>query len=386
MRFTELLRFFPYRGLEIVRGSGQYVWGADGRKYLDMHTGHGVAFLGHKNPHVINALLRQLNLITTASTSFNTEALQSAIEDIGKIVPEGLDVVAFLNTGSEAVELAMKLAVRYTGRHSFTAFDHSFHGRTLGALSLTWNRRYREGFSKLLANVRFGRFNDPSGVEKVVREDTAAVFIEPVQGEGGVRPASRAFIEAIRRRAEEVGALLVVDEIQSGFGRTGNIWFHQQFEVRPDILLAGKALGGGYPVSALITGKSVANALKVGDHGSTYGGNPLALAAVSGAINALISDGVVRKAGRTGSLLKEMLDDSLRDLQEVREIRGAGLMIGIDLRVRAAGKVSCAQRRGLLALTAGPTVIRLLPPYLITQEDCEEAVKVISECIKGDSS
>ena len=347
-----------------------------------MHTGHGVAFLGHRNPYVVGALTQQLDTLMVASTSFSTDVLHEVLNLLEPVAPSGLDRVAFLNSGAEAVEFALKLVKKYTGRNRFTAFKGSFHGRTLGALSVTWNPRYRQPFQPLMPDVRFGTFNDASSVDDVVDEETAAVIVEPVQGEGGVRPATKEFMTALQKRARSVGALLIVDEVQAGFGRTGRVWAHQHFGIEPDIVVAGKALGGGFPVSAVSTRREFAEALSRGDHGSTYGGNPLALAAVKGAVEALIKDSVPEKARVMGKALMDAFKDSLKDARMVREVRGLGLMVGTVLRVRASNAVMCAQGKGLLSLTAGTTVLRLLPPYLINGEDLSEAARIVSECVR----
>lgn len=378
----ELIRFFGYRGLRIRRAERQYVWGDDGRRYLDMHTGHGVAFLGHRNPYVVGALIQQLDTFMTASTSFDTDVLHEVLNLLELIAPAGLDRVAFLNSGAEAIEFALKLAKKHTGRKGFTAFKGSFHGRTFGALSVTWNPRYRQPFQPLMPDVRFGTFNDTSSIDNVIDEETAAVIVEPVQGEGGVRPATKDFMMALQKRVRSVGALLIVDEVQAGFGRTGRVWAYQHFGIEPDIVAAGKALGGGFPVSAVFTRAEIAESLSKGDHGSTYGGNPLALAAVKGAVEAFIKDNVLDKARTMGKALIDALEDSLKGLRTVREVRGLGLMIGAALRVRAGGAVMCAQGKGLLSLTAGTTVLRLLPPYLINEEDVSEAARIVSECVR----
>ena len=380
------LRFYEDRGIKVEKALNQYVWDSEGRKYLDLHTGHGAAFLGHNNPHVINALTAQLGKLMTLSTSFNTSVMDEMLDALSKVVPNRFEYVALLNSGSEAVELALKIARRVTGRKSFVAFTGSFHGRTLGALSVTHNPRYRRVFEPLVPGVRFGRFNDASCLDKVIGEDTAGVIIEVVQGEGGVNIASEEFIRELRRRTHEVGALLIIDEVQTGFGRTGRVWAHRYYGIEADILLAGKALGGGFPVSAVFVPEYVASKLARGDHGSTYGGNPLACAAVKAATEVLIKESVPTKAMLRGAELLRLLKDKLEDLEVVREVRGMGLMIGIDLRFLPGPVLRCAQRKGVLLLKAGTTVVRLLPPYMIEREDIGWCVSVIKECIQELSS
>ncbi len=377
-----LIRFYADRGLRVAKAFMQYVWDEGGRKYIDAHTGHGVAFLGHRNPAVVEAIKEQLEELMVLGHGFGARVVDEGLDALSKVTPGWVTHAYLLNSGSEAVELAIKLAKRATGRKGLIAFTGSFHGRTAGALSLTHNPRYRAPFEPLLPGVRFGRFNDPGDVDKVIDEGVAAVFIEPIQGEGGVRPATREFIRAVAERAAEAGALLVVDEIQTGFGRTGALWAHEAYGVRPDILLAGKAIGGGYPVSAVFTNEDVASSVRSGDHGSTYGGNPLAWAAVKAAVNVLIHDNVPQRAAAAGEVLKKGLEARLRESRLVRDVRGAGLMLGVELRTRPTQVLRCVQGRGVLALKAGATVVRLLPPYMINEGDVEAVVDAVTGCIE----
>lgn len=376
------LRFYEDRGLTVVKALGQYVWGSDGRRYLDLHTGHGVAFLGHNNHHVVRAVKEQLDEVMTLTTSFRSRALYEMLDSLSRVAPRGLDYVALQNSGAEAVELALKLARRASGKGGLVAFTGSFHGRTLGALSVTWNPRYRKPFEPLLEGVRFGRFNDVGGLDEVFKGEVSAVIVEVVQGEGGVNVASREFIRGVREAADRAGALLIIDEVQTGFGRTGAIWAYQHFGVEPDILVAGKALGGGFPVSAVFTSEEIASKLGRGEHGTTYGGNPVACAAVKAAVEVLVGEDVPGRAREAGAKFMEGLRGALKGARAVREVRGLGLMIGVDLRFLPGRVIRCAQERGVLVLKAGTTVVRLLPPYLVSDEDIERGVEVVAECVE----
>ncbi len=380
------LRFYEERGIRIEKALNQYIWDSVGRKYLDLHTGHGAAFLGHNNSHIINALTAQLGKLMVLSSSFSTSVIDEMLDTLSKVVPSRFEYIVLLDSGSEAVELALKIARRVTGRKSFVAFTGSFHGRTLGALSVTHNPRYRKIFEPLVPGIRFGKYNDASHLDKVIGEDTAGVIIEVIQGEGGVNIASEEFVRELRRRTHEVGALLIIDEVQTGFGRTGRVWAHRYYGIEADILLAGKAIGGGFPVSAVLIPEYVASKLARGDHGSTYGGNPLACAAVKAATEVLIKDSVPTKAMLRGAELLKLLKDELEGFEVVRDIRGVGLMIGIDLRFLPGLVLKCAQKKGVLLLKAGTTVVRLLPPYMIEREDIGWCVSVIKECVQELSS
>ena len=379
-------RFYEERGLRIEKALNQYVWDLEGRKYLDLHTSHGVAFLGHNNPYIIDALSSQLRKLTISSTSFSTAVMGDMLDVLSKVVHRRFDYVTLLNSGSEAVELALKVARRVTGRKSLVAFTGSFHGRTLGALSVTFNPKYRRAFEPLIPGVKFGKFNDVKALENIINEGTAGVIVEVVQGEGGIKPAFQEFIRELRRRTNDVGALLIIDEVQTGFGRTGRIWAYEHYGIEADILVAGKAIGGGFPVSAVFMPEEVASRIVRGDHGSTYGGNPLACAAVKASAEVLIRDSVPIKAEVMGAELLKLLKSELLSLRAVRDIRGLGLMIGIELRFLPGSVLKCAQERGVLLLKAGSTVVRLLPPYMINREDIRWCVSVVRECIQRLSS
>ncbi|MEM3358889.1 MAG: aspartate aminotransferase family protein, partial [Metallosphaera sp.] len=306
----KLVTFYGSRGLRIVRGEGQYVWDNHGEKYLDLHSGHGVAFLGHRNPKVVEHLKRQLDNIMTLTTAFDIDVRDEMLREIDVLKPDGMDNIFLLNSGTEAVELSLKAARKITGRKKFVAFKNSFHGRTMGSLSVTWNKKYRDPFEPLISPIEFLDFNDIDGLKKL-DNNTAAVIFEPVQGEGGVIPATQEFAKALREETEKKGILLISDEVQSGFGRTGKVWAYQHFSIKPDILTAGKAIGGGFPVSAVFLPDHIAEKLGEGDHGTTYGGNPMALAAVKAASEVLKEEKVPEQAAIKGNTFIKMIKEAL---------------------------------------------------------------------------
>jgi acetylornithine/LysW-gamma-L-lysine aminotransferase len=281
------------------------------------------------------------------------------------------------------VELALKLARKRTRRRKAVAFTGSFHGRTFGALSVTFNKTYREGYDPFPFEVEFLPFNSLEDLCRI-GEDVAAAIVEPVQGEGGLTPATDEFLRELERRCREVGAYLIVDEVQSGFGRTGLIWDHLRANVRPDVLVAGKSIGGGFPVSLVAVNDEIASKVEEGEHGSTHGGNPLALAAVTGGVEALLSEDVPTKAHAASELLIAGLREAAAENAElVRSLKGKGLMLGLELRFNPSQAIKDLQSKGLLALKAGTTVLRFLPPYMITQEDIEWAVAKVSESLSA---
>jgi acetylornithine/LysW-gamma-L-lysine aminotransferase len=380
---VRLIRFFAPRGIKVSRAKGQYVWDSEGRRYLDFHTGNGAALLGHLNPYVMRRLKEQMERITVLPPLYDSEVLEEALSALGRVLPPHLGNVFFQNSGSEAVELALKLTRKRTRRRKAVAFTGSFHGRTFGALSVTFNRTYREGYEPFPFEVEFLPFNSLEDLRRI-GEDVAAAIVEPVQGEGGLTPATDEFLRELERRCREVGAYLIVDEVQSGFGRTGLIWDHLRANVRPDVLVAGKSIGGGFPVSLVAVDDEIASKVEEGEHGSTHGGNPLALAAVTGGVEALISEDVPTKAHAASELLFAGLREVAAENAElVRSLRGRGLMLGLELRFNPSQAIRDLQSKGLLALKAGTTVLRFLPPYMITQEDIEWAVARVSESLSA---
>ncbi len=382
-----LLRFSAPRGLKVSRAEGQYVWDASGRRYLDLHTGHGAAFLGHKNKYVVARLRSQLESITCLPPIFDTDILEMALESMGRILPSHLGHLFFLNSGSEAVELALKLARKRSGRRVFASFTGAFHGRTMAALSVTHNQRYRQGYDPFPGETLFLPFNNVEAL-RAIDERVSAVIVEPVQGEGGIHIATREFMRALEERCRDVGAYLIVDEVQAGFGRTGRVWSHTEHGVKPDIMVAGKSIGGGFPVSVVAVSEEVAAGVEEGEHGSTHGGNPLALAAVVGGVEALERENAPEAASRMGEILASQLREVASEFPSVvREVRCKGLMIGVELKVKASPVITALQEAGVLALRAGLIVVRFLPPYLINEEDVGVSIsaleKVLQQSVKG---
>lgn len=378
-----LYRFYEPRGLKLVRGEAQYVWDDSGRKYIDAHNGNGAGFLGHGNRYVVSSIMEQLGKIYISSISYDTEPLDEVLELLSMIVPKRYQNVSILNSGSEAVELAIKLARIYTGRKKIVYFTGSFHGRTLGALSVTGNKKYWAGAENLDLGTVPVEYTKPEALLSLDGGDVAAVILEIIQGEGGVNPASRELIEAVKIFSSKWGALVIVDEIQTGFGRTGSHWAFLEAGLEPDIFTAGKAMAGGFPASAVFFTDEIASRIPPAAHGSTFGGNPLALAALRGGLRAYTAEKVWLRAREAGDILASYLSKHLEGSRLVREIRGRGLMVGVDLRINPIQVVKCLQERGVLATRAGNTVVRFLPPYMITKEDSEVIASSLASCVGG---
>ncbi|NPA22958.1 MAG: aspartate aminotransferase family protein [Crenarchaeota archaeon] len=367
-----LSQYYRKKNLVLVRGYNQYVWDIDGRMYLDCNTGYGVAFLGHCNRRIVNALKEQIEKLFICSMTFYNDARARFLRNFSRLLPPRFGKIVLQNSGTEAVEAALKAARKYTRRRGILAFVGSFHGRTMGALSVTGNERYRRPFEPLIPDVRFGRFNVVHDLDKLVTEDLAAVIVEPIQGEGGVNPATRDFLRELRRLTEERGVLLIFDEVQTGFGRTGSIWAFENYGVEPDMFTVGKAVGGGFPIGALVIRKDLGDIFEPGEHGSTFGGNPLAMAAGAAACEVLLEDDVPGKAKEMGDYIVRRIESEISSSRYYLRVKGMGLMIGIELRRDAEPFVDKLIEKNILALSAGKTTLRLLPPYLINRKDVDE--------------
>jgi acetylornithine/LysW-gamma-L-lysine aminotransferase len=377
MPSLSLLRFAQPRGLRVSKAEGQYVWDSSGRRYLDFHTGHGAAFLGHRNPFVVRRISEQLGKLTCLPPVFENQILDEALDLLSKILPKHLTHVFFMNSGSEAVELALKLARKRSGRKLFASFTGAFHGRTMAALSVTHNPKYRSGFEPFPGEALFIPYNDTGQLSRI-DESVAAAIVEPIQGEAGVYPATAEFMRALEERCREVGAYLIVDEVQSGFGRAGRVWSHLEHGVKPDIMVAGKSIGGGFPVSLIAVSSELGEKIEEGEHGSTHGGNPLALAALVGGIEAFLSDDVSGRAARMGELLGSQLAELAQEFKTVvRGVRSKGLMLAVELREHVSPYIARLQAEGLLLLRSGATTLRMLPPYLISKEDVELGISTL---------
>ncbi|MFN8402037.1 MAG: acetylornithine/succinylornithine family transaminase [Anaerolineales bacterium] len=364
----------------IVRGQGALLYDADGKEYLDCSSGHGVANLGHAHPKVAEAIYKQANTLITLFESFPNDQRAMLMKKITSLV-DGLDRVFLCNSGTESVEAAFKFARISTGRKNIVAAMRAFHGRTYGSLSATYNKKYREGFDPLVPGFSHVAYNNIEALDKAVNEETAAVILEMVQGEGGVYPATIEYVQAARRICDERGALLIVDEIQTGFGRTGKFFAIEHFGITPDLLCCAKSLAGGVPMGALLIGKNVKN-LVPGIHGSTFGGNPLSCAAANAALDVIKEEELPRQSEEKGRYLME----KLKAIQSQTSARfcGLGLMVGIEMKQKVAPYIKALQEANIIALNAGMTVIRLLPPLVITYEQLDHLVDALTEVLPTD--
>ena len=376
-----------YNRYQIVwdRGDGMYLYDIEGKKYLDFVAGIAVFALGYNNRAYNDALKAQIDkVIHTSNYYYNIPAVEAA-KKLKKI--SGMDRVFFTNSGAEAVEGALKAARKYAflrdghTDHEIIAMNGSFHGRTFGALSVTGNPHYREAFEPMIGNVRFADFNDFESVRAQVTDKTCAVIFETVQGEGGIYPATEAFMSQVRALCDERDILLILDEIQCGMGRTGTMYAWQRYGIRPDIMTSAKAVGCGIPVGAFMMTERVAQqSLTSGDHGTTYGGNPLACAAVSKVIDLFEEQDILSNVGETGAYLYEKLDALAAKYDCIKAHRGVGLMQGLECGGPVGEIINRAVEKGLLLINAGTTVIRFIPPLIASKQDVDDMTVILDEC------
>ncbi|MCS7282843.1 MAG: acetylornithine/succinylornithine family transaminase [Anaerolineae bacterium] len=361
----------------LVRGAGTRVWDADGREYVDCATGHGVALLGHGHPRVLEAIREQSERLMTCSEAFYNDRRAELEAELISLAPWARRVF-LCNSGAEAVEAAIKFARLVTGRPGVVAARNGFHGRTMGALSATWRPEYRRPFEPLVPGFVHVPYNRPEPLEEAIGPQTAAVILEVVQGEGGVHVGDGTFLRRAQDLCRQRGALLIVDEIQTGLGRTGRMLACEHYGLEPDIVCLAKGLGGGLPMGAVLLGERVGQ-LPPAVHGSTFGGNPLACAAALAVLRTLREERLPEQAAELGDFFLERLKGLRSPL--VREVRGLGLMVGVELRRRARPYIRALVQRGVLALPAGPLVVRFLPPLTIAREDLEFVVRRLEEAL-----
>ncbi len=377
-----------YNRYQVVfeKGDGVYLYDLDGKKYLDFVSGIAVFALGYNNKEYNDALKEQIDkIIHTSNYYYNLPAIEAAkkLKEIS-----GMDRVFFTNSGAEAIEGAIKTARKYAylkdGRtdHEIIAMNHSFHGRTMGALSVTGNPHYREAFEPMIGNIRFADLNDFDSVMAQVTDKTCAILFETVQGEGGIYPATEAFMQKVRKLCDERDILMILDEIQCGMGRTGEMFAWQRYGIRPDVMTSAKALGCGVPVGAfMMTEKVGAHSLAAGDHGTTYGGNPLACAAVCKVIELFEKQQVLDNVRETGAYLSGKLDELVQEFSCIETRRGAGMLQGLVFDRPVGDIIVKAMDKGLVLINAGTNIIRFVPSLVITKENVDEMTAVLRACI-----
>ncbi|MEK4914359.1 acetylornithine transaminase [Bacillus sp. FSL E2-8887] len=376
---SHLFQTYGRREIEFLKGNGAKVIDKSGEQYLDFTSGIGVCNLGHCHPTVVKAVEKQLRNIWHISNLF-TNSLQ---EEVASLLTEDtvLDHVFFCNSGAEANEAALKLARKHTGKSLVVTCEQSFHGRTFGTMSATGQDKVKEGFGPLLPSFLHIPFNDIRALEEVMNEEVAAVMVEVIQGEGGVILADPSFLKEIEKLCNQYNALFIIDEVQTGIGRTGTLFAYEQMGIVPDIVTIAKALGNGIPVGAMIGRKELGSSFTAGSHGSTFGGNYIAMTAAKEVLQFIKEQSFFKEVQEKGEYVLKKLQEELRHVECVQNIRGKGLMIGIECKHQVANVIEQLEKAGLLVLQAGPNVIRLLPPLIVTNEELEQAAYMIKKVV-----
>ncbi len=376
-----LYQRFP---VTIEKGLGAHVWDTDGKEYIDCMGGYGVALVGHRNERVVNAIKTQIEKIITVHSSLYNKTREEFLEKLINIAPKNLTQVHLNNSGAEAVEAAIKFARKFTGKKGMIAMNGSYHGKSMGALSLTFNPKYRKIFQPLVEKVSFSRFGDIDSLRSTIDDETGFVILEPIQGESGIIVAPDGFLQDVRKLCDEKGILLIFDEIQSGFGRTGRMWASEHWNTPPDIMCLAKGIAGGVPMGATLVRPDILACMSKGEHSSTFGGNPLSCAAGIGAIEALTKDGLIENADKMGKKFFEGLKQLKEKHKIIREIRGKGLMIGIELKFEVKDILMDGINKGILLLYSGRNIIRLLPPLVITEEDISRVLETFDVLLSAE--
>jgi len=376
---------FSKRNRVITRGKGALVWDINGNEYIDCTGSYGVCIVGHCHPRVVEAVQRQVETLIACHASFYNDARSELLEKIIGIAPKGLDKVFLSNSGAESVECAIKLARKYSGKPEIIAMVGAFHGKTMGALSATWKKKYRVPFMPLVPGFKHVPPNNLEKVRDAITEKTAAVLVEPVRGEGGVMVPSDDFLPGLREICDEKDVLLIFDEVQTGFGRTGKVFACEHWNVVPDVLCLAKSVAGGIPMGATFARHDVMAAFQRGEHSSTFSGNPLVCAAASAAIDVLVEERLPERAATLGRYFKDKLEGLQEKHRIVREVRGLGLMLGMELRFDVYNILLGCMDRGVLVLDAGRNVLRFLPPLVIEKKQIDRVIEVLDVVMAGEN-
>jgi acetylornithine/LysW-gamma-L-lysine aminotransferase len=378
---TYMANTYSKRPVVIVKGQGATLWDINGQEYIDCMGAYGVCVVGHSHPKVVDAIQRQAANLLACHSSLYNDARSTFLKKIVDVTPKELNKAFLANSGTETVEAAIKLARKYTGKTEIIAFMGGYHGKTFGSLSATWNKRYRTPFEPLVPGFKHVPYGRPERIKKAVTDETAAILVEPIQGEGGIKVPPKEFLGQLREICDAKGALLICDEVQTGLGRTGRFFASEHFNVVPDVMCLAKAVGGGVPIGVMVAKEEVMASLKMGDHSSTFGGNPLTCAAASAAVDVVVEERLHERAARTGSYFMEKLKELQEKYRVVREVRGMGLMIGMEFRFDVYNLILGSLKQGVLVLDAGRNVLRFLPPLVISREQLDRVIEVLDAVI-----
>ena len=369
-----LYQRFP---VNIAKGKGARVWDTNGVEYIDCMGGYGVAIVGHCNDRVVSAIKEQAETLITAHMSMYNDTRLKFMQKMALVAPHSLNKIFFTNSGAESVEAALKFARKYSGKHGIIAMNGAYHGKTLGALSVTYNEKYRKPFMPLLEGVKFVSYSDPSMIEEAIDDSIGSVILEPIQGETGIIVPPDDLLPKIREICRKRNLVLIFDEIQSGLGRTGKMWAGQHWDTSPDIMCLAKGIAGGIPMGLVLAKKEIMDAMKIGEHSSTFGGSPIACAAGTATLEALTDDKLIENAEKMGRHFKEGLNRLKEKHKIIRQVRGIGMMLGVELRFDVKDVLFDGIRGGLLMLYSGRNIIRLLPPVVMDEMTVSRAVDIL---------
>lgn len=372
-----LANVFSKKPVVITKGKGALLWDINGKEYVDCASSYGVALLGHCHPKVVEAVKAQVEQLITCHSCYYNDKRAEFTEKLVKITPKGLDKAFLSNSGAESVECAIKLARKATGKTEIIALMGAFHGKTMGALSATWDKKYREPFQPLIPDIKHVPPDNADKIREAITDKTAAVLMEPIRGEGGVRVPPDDYLKKVREICDEKGVLLMFDEVQTSFGRTGVLFGCQNWNVTPDVMCLAKPFAGGLPIGITVAKENIMSSFKLGEHSTTFSGSPIVCAAGCAAIDALLEEKLVGKAEINGKYFKSQLVGLQEQYKIIKDVRGLGLMLGVELRYDVLNVILKALGKGLLVLDAGRTVVRLLPPLVIEKKQIDKAITVL---------
>jgi len=371
-------RVYPKRGMQIVKGKGARLWDSEGKEYLDMGASIGATNVGHSNHYVTEAIRQQSEQLMYVYSLFHNDRREQLLEKLAEITPGPLTRSFLCNSGTEAVEAAIKFARGHTKKKWIIGAKRGFHGKTYGSLSATWGKNYREPFEPLVPDFEHVAYGDIDSLNEHICDDVAAVLLEPIQGEAGVRLPPEDYLQQVREVCDEHGSLLIMDEVQTGFGRTGKMWGFEHYSIEPDIMCVAKSIAGGFPMGAMIARNEIFD-LPPASHSTTFGGNPLACAAALASIKYIVDRRLYERATEMGDHLLARLGEI--NSKKIREVRGMGLMVGVELKEKVKPVIMGLAEKGVLAISSGSTVLRFLPPLVIEREQIDFAVDALGELI-----
>jgi acetylornithine/LysW-gamma-L-lysine aminotransferase len=381
-----LANVFSKKPVVLTRGKGALVWDMNGKEYVDCSSSYGVAALGHCHPKIVEAIRAQSEELITCHSCYYNDKRAEFIDKLLKITPSGLNKAFLSNSGAESVECALKLARKATGKTEIIALMGGYHGKTMGALSATWDKKYREPFMPLIPDVKHVSPESPAKLAEAITEKTAAVIMEPIRGEGGIRLLPAGYLREVREICDRRGILLIFDEVQTSFGRTGKLFACENWDVTPDIMCLAKPFAGGLPIGITVAKDTIMSSFKIGEHSTTFSGSPLVCAAGCAAIDVLLEEKLADKAAVNGKYFKTQLEGLAEKHKIVKEVRGLGLMLGMELRYDVYGVIKKTLDKGVLVIDAGRTVVRLLPPLVITKPQIDRAITALDQALEEEEN